>query len=595
MDATNAFNALNRQVALQNIRRLCPSIATILINQYRSTTDLFVDGDVIQSQEGTTQGDPLAMPMYGLATIPLIRRLKGLCKQVWYADDSAATGTMEQLRAWWDKLVKHGPGLGYFPNPSKTWIVTKREHHEEATKVFADSGINITSEGRPYLGAAIGSTAYITEYVSSKVKEWSSSISILSEIARSQPHAAFSALTHGLLSKWTYLSRVQPNICHLLVPLDNVLRMDLLPALTGRSSPSDLECALFDLPARLGGLGFRLPSHHADREHQCSQSITMPLRDHILDQDEEYSYDILNEQMQNRAQVSSDNRKRSQEEAEALHQQLPMQLQRAMDLAKQKGASSWLTVLPLSEHGFTLHRAAFHDALALRYGWTPTNMPSTCDCGKHFSVEHALSCSRGGFPSIRHNEIRDITATLLTEVCHDVCVEPDLQPVTTDQLSGASANRQDGARLDISANGIWGGRFQKTYFDVRVLNPHAPTNRNQGPSGMYRTHEREKKRTYEQRVREVEHSTFTPLVLSATGGMGNEATTFYKRLASLLAEKWDSPYSLTLGWLRCTLSFSLLRSAIQAIRGARSSRGHVARSVAAIDLITTEAHLQIDH
>jgi predicted exporter len=91
---------------------------------------------------------------------------------------------------------------------------------------------------------------------------------------------------------------------------------------------------------------------------------------------------------------------------------------------------------------------------------------------------------------------------------------------------------------------------------------------------MYRTHEREKKRAYEQRVREVEHSSFTPLVLSATGGMGKEATTFFKRLASHLAEKWESHYSMTLGWLRCRLSFSLLHSAIQANRGARSSRGH---------------------
>ncbi|ETW95667.1 MAG: hypothetical protein ETSY2_47825 [Candidatus Entotheonella gemina] len=75
VDATNAFNHINRQVALQNIRRLCPPIATILINSYRSNIDLFIDGEVIPSQEGTTQGDPLAMAMYGLATIPLIRKL----------------------------------------------------------------------------------------------------------------------------------------------------------------------------------------------------------------------------------------------------------------------------------------------------------------------------------------------------------------------------------------------------------------------------------------------------------------------------------------------------------------------------------------
>ena len=164
----------------------------------------------------------------------------------------------------------------------------------------------------------------------------------------------------------------------------------------------------------------------------------------------------------------------------------------------------------------------------------------------------------------------------------------------SDQLRAASANQQDGARLDISANGIWGGRFEKTYFDVRVLNPLALTNRNRGTSGMYRTHEWEKKRVYEQRVREVEHSSFTPLVLSTTGSMGNEATIFYKRLASLLVEKWDFPYSRTLDGLRCRLTFSLLRSAIQAIRGARSSKQNPVKSFAVIDLITVEAHLHID-
>ena len=65
----DASNFLNRETALHNIHRLCPSTATILINTYRAPSDLYVDGDVLLSQEGTTQGDPLAIPMYALATI----------------------------------------------------------------------------------------------------------------------------------------------------------------------------------------------------------------------------------------------------------------------------------------------------------------------------------------------------------------------------------------------------------------------------------------------------------------------------------------------------------------------------------------------
>ncbi|XP_064397778.1 uncharacterized protein LOC135344497 [Halichondria panicea] len=259
-----------------------------------------------------------------------------------------------------------------------------------------------------------------------------------------------------------------------------------------------------------------------------------------------------------------------------------------MDLASEKGASSWLTALPLSEHGFTLHKGAFQDALALRYGWNPTNTPTNCDCGKAFSTEHALSCAKGGFPTIRHNEIRDLTADLLTEVCNDVRIEPDLQPITDETLWCATANTQEGARLDISANGVWGGRLEKTYFDVRVFNPHAPSNK--GPlTACYKKHEREKKRSYEQRVREIEHASFTPLVMSTTGGMGREATTFYKRLASLLSHKWGNQYCKILNWLRCRLSYSLLRSSIQAIRGARSSRG---KAIIAAELATVESMLQ---
>ena len=204
-------------------------------------------------------------------------------------------------------------------------------------------------------------------------------------------------------------------------------------------------------------------------------------------------------------------------------------------------------------------------------------------------MEHALSCPKGAFPTIRHNEIRDLTANLLTEVCHDVLVEPDLQPITREALSGATSNTQDGARLDIAANGVWGGRFERTYFDVRVFNPHAPSNRHTQMSACYRKHERAKKRAYEQRIREVEHASFTPLVLSATGGLAIEATNFYKRLASLLASKWDNQYCTTMAWLRCRLTYSLLRSAIQCIRGARSSHGRVIKSPLPPDLVNMES------
>ena len=116
-----------------------------------------------------------------------------------------------------------------------------------------------------------------------------------------------------------------------------------------------------------------------------------------------------------------------------------------------------------------MHKGAFHDAIALRYDWPPPRTPVSCDCGSKFSLEHALSCPKGGFPSLRHNEIRDLSANLLAEVCNDVCIEPCLQPLSGETLNGASSNAQDGARLDIAANGFWGdGLRELTLMSVSL-------------------------------------------------------------------------------------------------------------------------------
>ena len=222
--------------------------------------------------------------------------------------------------------------------------------------------------------------------------------------------------------------------------------------------------------------------------------------------------------------------------ATQLRAMLPSNLQLAMDLCQEKGASSWLTGLPIEEYGFTLHKTAFRDASALRYGWLPANAPTSCACGAAFSAEHALSCPKGGFPSIRHNEIRDYTAYLLSEICHYASTEPHLQPITGEVPTSATANFQDGARLDVAADGFWGSRFERAFFDVKVFNPYAPSNRRPQPSACYRTHEASKKRAYERRILEVEHASFTPLIFSATGGLGREATVVYKRIAAQQCE-----------------------------------------------------------
>jgi len=115
------------------------------------------------------------------------------------------------------------------------------------------------------------------------------------------------------------------------------------------------------------------------------------------------------------------------------------------------GASNWLTNLPIKELGYDLNKQKFQDALRIRYNWNLQRLPNECVCGSRFDVSHALSCKKGGFVTLRHNEIRDITAALPDEVRN----EPSLITLDGEEMRHKTANRSDEARLDISATGFW--------------------------------------------------------------------------------------------------------------------------------------------
>ena len=77
----------------------------------------------MHSRKRTTQGDPLNIAFYALATIPLIKGCKtdNLSGEVWFADGATGSGLLVDLRLWWDKLQGKGPLFGYYANGVKTW------------------------------------------------------------------------------------------------------------------------------------------------------------------------------------------------------------------------------------------------------------------------------------------------------------------------------------------------------------------------------------------------------------------------------------------------------------------------------------------
>ena len=99
--------------------------------------------------------------------------------------------------------------------------------------------------------------------------------------------------------------------------------------------------------------------------------------------------------------------------------------------------------------------------------------------------------------------------------------------------------------------------MQDAFFDVWVFNLLASSNRNTTIPALLKANERTKRRSYEQRIIEVEHGSFTPLVFADTGGMSPAVSTFYKRLASMIAKKHNQDCGLrTINWTGYWLRFS---------------------------------------
>eukprot|EP00731_Ephydatia_muelleri_P014864 Em0008g584a len=234
-------------------RRLCTSFHSASVELCKSLAAL-------ARREGTTQGDPLAMPMYALGILPLIQRSTGDILQVWYAEDVSATGTIHNLREWWEKITTIGPSYGYNANATKH-----------------STNVNITSEGRPHLGVPLGTETYVAQSIQKKVAKGCLQLQTLCSIAITQPHAIFAAFTHSVVHQWTYLARTVPNISTFFTPIEDIIRSNLIPSLTGRAPPGDLERLLLSLPPRLGGLGFTIPTNLSAIEFDASMTVTKPL------------------------------------------------------------------------------------------------------------------------------------------------------------------------------------------------------------------------------------------------------------------------------------------------------------------------------
>ena len=388
----------------------------------------------------------------------------------------------------------------------------------------------------------------------------------LSEIAKENPQNAYSAYTKGLSHKWANVQRTIKDISHLFSPLEKVLRDDFIPTIVGRTI-SDIERQMIALPLRFGGLGIQNPVDTANREYTASNSITKQLQSLIFAQDTDLGKMDKSMVAHEKEMLKADKELFFKAEYNRLHQLLPAEQQKTFEEASQKGASAWLSALPLKAMGYCLNKSEFKDSICLRYGWKIADIHTHCACGKPNDINHVQTCTRGGYIIFRHNALRDTEAVLLKEVCKDVRTEPMLLP--TDKNGHPPGTIvEDQARLDIVGTGLW-GTFERTYFDIRVTHPVCKTHSNTSLEKLLSSNEKAKHRSYSSRVINTERSSFVPLVFSTGGSAAKECDRHHRRVAELIANRRKEPYSDILSYIRTRVRFALLRSVLMAVRGIR--------------------------
>jgi hypothetical protein len=180
----------------------------------------------------------------------------------------------------------------------------------------------------------------------------------------------------------------------------------------------------------------------------------------------------------------------------------------------------------------SLQATTFRDAVAMRLGRLPPDpLPRECpSCGEPFSLDHALSCHKGGWVRRRHGEVERAWTNLFKKITPSVVEEP-LLGLTRGLAYAPHTTTDPDARADIMVRGLF-EQQKDAYFDVTVVDTGSVSRRGETSAAVLREAERGKRRKYDERVRPL--GSFTPLASSVYGKLAPEAETVLMRVVSKL-------------------------------------------------------------
>ena len=236
------------------------------------------------------------------------------------------------------------------------------------------------------------------------------SVDILNEIPNYEEwsQTAYAGFTFYLQNEWQYVQRVVAGIGALFAPLERMIRDHLLRSLVGipASEMDGDHRILLTHGVKTGGLAVRNPLETAEYALDTSKVMTRHLVSSLVDNDVPFDPN------EHRRAVSlasvGARKKRLTRERLVLEERGDVDAATKTRDARACNAGLWLSVYPSHLNSTVLSTNEWRDNVRLRYNHIPLDMPKLCDgCGAHMTVEHALSCKKGGLVSLRHDGVAD--------------------------------------------------------------------------------------------------------------------------------------------------------------------------------------------
>lgn len=535
VDFSNAFNTIRRDVVLSEVKNSLQKLFPIMWQMYSTNTSLFYEDNVIQSEEGMQQGDPMGPIGFSLAIQKVIRSL-GSDVNCWYLDDGCLIGTAKQIHQDLIKIKELSIEIGLKLNLSKCEIFDPK-NCVRALQVDIFCEMKPLSVNNTNL---LGSPLFQQSAEDLFTEKLQSMKNIMESLSDIDAHYALFILKKCLsIPKMLYLLRTFPffqNHSHLLMEFDIIQRRSLESILNCSMTPEACEQAF--LPVKFGGLGLRrasdlsLPAFLASF-HSVSKTVFDILQTAHSDSLVTEATSTWESKCPHSVRPTGKRSElQSAWDSPIVQLQFDGLLNSATDSATKSrllsvsspGAGAWLEALPLSSLGLKLSDEHLRIIISLRLG-TSVCFPHTCKCGTNVDSSgiHGLSCRLNKGRSIRHSEANDVIRRAFVSAGLPAILEPQ-------GLSREDGKRPDGITLTPWCKG------KPIVWDFTCVDTLARSNLPVSGSGggkLCILAENKKRRKYEQLQRSY---IFCPVAMETLGAWGPDASSLIRTIGHRISE-----------------------------------------------------------